>query len=212
MKEQLGIPERIGMATNELDIDFSRLTVAGWLTSTLSLATGGGCAYSAIRLVSKRNGLDLGTGLVFCFTMLGVTTVTFLVLRWFFARMGFSITKPQWSGPQDEIASRDALRRMADSGMDMSRTHKLDFWHLFPTQECAEQMARDARQLGYDVASLEPNEESAGVDVQICVELLPSLSAIQKTERTLEDIARRCGGQADGWGVFDARAPDDRRG
>ena len=89
------IAERIGTAINELDIDFSRLTAAGWLVSALSLGAGGGIAYSLCSLMINRNGLDLAAGMVFCFTMIAVTTVSFLMLRWMLHRIGLSITKSE---------------------------------------------------------------------------------------------------------------------
>ncbi len=93
MNKRPDLAERIGTAINELDIDFSRLTAAGWLVSVLSLGAGGGIAYFLCSLMIKRNGLDLAAGMVFCFTMIAVTTVSFLILRWMAHRIGLSVTK-----------------------------------------------------------------------------------------------------------------------
>ena len=93
MNEKPEIAERIATAINELDIDFSRFTVAGWVVSALSLCAGGGIAYLACNFMIKRNGLNLAAGMVFCFTMIAVTTSSFLVLRWIFDHIGVPITK-----------------------------------------------------------------------------------------------------------------------
>ena len=65
----------------------------------------------------------------------------------------------------------------------MTSLHAIDFWHLFETKENAENMGRQARQRTFNVVSIEPNDESGGYDVQIQVALIPTLSAINKTER-----------------------------
>ncbi|MCD0460141.1 hypothetical protein [Roseiconus lacunae] len=93
MNDKPDIAERIGAAINELDIDFSRFTLAGWFISLLSLLGGGSAAYAISSFMIRRNGLDVAAGLVFCLTMIAVTTVGFLVLRWAFAIFGVSITK-----------------------------------------------------------------------------------------------------------------------
>lgn len=62
-------------------------------------------------------------------------------------------------------------------------------------------MGRKASQKSYNVISIEPNAESGGYDVQIQVELVPTLNAITNTEQTLAVIAAQCNGHADGWGV-----------
>ncbi len=93
MDEKPGLAERIAKAINELDIDFSAFTAIGWFVSVLSLAAGGGIAYSICRLMIQRNGVDLAAGMVFCFTMIAVTTGSFLMLRWILQRLGLSVTK-----------------------------------------------------------------------------------------------------------------------
>ena len=55
--------------------------------------------------------------------------------------------------------------------------------------------------MGVHVASIEPNDESGGYDVQVRVEMVPTLSAINQTEQMLAAVAEKCGGRADGWGV-----------
>ncbi|WP_372718974.1 hypothetical protein [Novipirellula sp.] len=87
------IAERIGRTINELDIDFSNFTLLGWMVSLMSLGIGGGAAYAACYPLVQRNGWDKAAGLVFCFTMIAVTTGSFLMLRWMFQHVGMSITK-----------------------------------------------------------------------------------------------------------------------
>lgn len=205
MKDKPDIAERIGTAINELDIDFSRLSIAGWIVSLLSLFAGGGIAYFAANAMIRRNGLDLAAGMVFCLTMIAVTTISFLALRWVGGRVGLLVTKPQPLNPMSDNANRDTLKRMADAGMDLTSSHSIDFWHLFPTNDAAQAMARQARDLGFNVASVEENHESGGHHVLVRVDLVPTLMAINKTEQSLAAAAAQHGGHADGWGVKQER-------
>jgi regulator of RNase E activity RraB len=201
MSNKPDIAERIGTAINELDIDFSRFTFVGWFTSLSSLGVGGGVAYLACNAMIRRSGLNLPAGMTFCLTMIAVTTIMFLALRWSFGLAGLAVTKSIPVSKDSNNANRDTLKRMANAGMDMKAVHAIDFWHLFKTRDDAEIMGRKARQESFNVVSIEPNDESGGFDVQIQVELVPTLNAINTTEQTLAVIADQCNGHADGWGV-----------
>jgi regulator of RNase E activity RraB len=201
MSNKPDIAERIGTAINELDIDFSRFTFVGWFTSLSSLGVGGGVAYFACNAMIRRSGLNLPAGMTFCLTMIAVTTIMFLALRWSFGLAGLAVTKSIPVSKDSNNANRDTLKRMANAGMDMKAVHAIDFWHLFKTRDDAEIMGRKARQESFNVVSIEPNDESGGFDVQIQVELVPTLNAINTTEQTLAVIADQCNGHADGWGV-----------
>lgn len=201
MSDKPDIVERIGNAINELDIDFGRFTIVGWFVSLSSLAVGGGVAYLACSAMIRRNGLNLAAGMFSCLTIIAVTTVVFLALRWSFGLAGFGITKSASVTNNSNNANRDTLKRMANAGMEMNEVHAIDFWHLFKTKDDAEIMRRKARQKSFNVVSIEPNDESGGYDVQVQVELVPTLNAINTTEQTLAIIAEQCNGHADGWGV-----------
>lgn len=201
MKETPDLAERIGTTINELDIDFSRFTVVGWMVSVLSLGTGGGIASFLCRLMIKRNGLDLAAGMTFCFTMIGVTVLSFIGLRWFARQMGFSVIKSDSLAVASENSNRDTLEQMANAGMDMSVSRVIDFWFLFSERNAAERMAREAEQMGNHVASMEPRDGSNSYEVRICIRMLPTLSAISQAEQRLAAVAERFGGRADGWGV-----------
>lgn len=201
MTHKPGAEERIGNAINELDIDFSRFTIVGWFVSLLSFGVAGGIAYFVCSAMVRRNGLNLAAGMTFALILIGGTTVLFLALRWCFGLAGLSVTTPPSSPSESNNADSDTLRRMADAGMDMSKVHTIDFWHVFPSKSDAEAMAHRARQMSFHVASLEPNEESGGYDVQIQAELVPNRNGIRRTEQALAAIAAQCNGHADGWGV-----------
>lgn len=87
------LAERIGRTINELDIDFSRFTFAGWIVSAASLASGGIAAWVVYEAMPKRVGPDNGPALALGLTMIGATVVSFLALRWLSQRIGFPITR-----------------------------------------------------------------------------------------------------------------------
>ncbi|WP_425613620.1 hypothetical protein NA78x_003455 [Anatilimnocola sp. NA78] len=87
------LPERLGRFVNELDIDFSRFTVAGWLTSVASLVLGLIIALAAYRSVVGKIQQDAGPALVFGLVMIGVTVLSFLVMRAMLAKLLIPIVR-----------------------------------------------------------------------------------------------------------------------
>jgi regulator of RNase E activity RraB len=201
MSHRPDLAERIGTTINELDIDFSRLTLVGWFVSLVSLAVGGVAAYFASNFMMGRDGWNLAVGMTFCLVMIAVTTFIFLALRWAFRLAGLSVIQSKSNTDIDDNANRSTLNRMATAGMDMTAAHAIDFWHLFKTKSDADRMRQRANQASFEVVSIEANEESGGYDVHVQVQLVPTLDAINKVEQTLANIAKECNGRADGWGV-----------
>lgn len=99
------LAERLGRAVNELDIDFSRFTLSGWLVSVTSLTLGAGAAWRAYQAMPKRQGPDNGPALVLGQTMIGVTVVSFLTLRWCSTRVGFPVTRDNTHGRDENSSS-----------------------------------------------------------------------------------------------------------
>ena len=100
------VPERIGKSINELDIDFSRFTLAGWCASLSSLSLGFFVALAAYWSVVGRIADDRGPALAFGLTMIGVTVVSFLILRAVLRMFGISIVKER----EAQSASHDATK------------------------------------------------------------------------------------------------------
>ena len=94
MSDKPDIAEKVGTAINELDIDFSRFTLLGWLISLISLGIGGGAAFLVCRPMVQRNGLDKGVGLAFFVVIVTVTVILFMVLFRIAAKLEFPIVRP----------------------------------------------------------------------------------------------------------------------
>ncbi len=89
--EDQSAPARFGRWINQLDIDFSRFTLVGWLVAMGSLVLGGLAGYGAYLLVvdwDNQQGANAGkgAGLSFFIAMVVVTVFSFqglsAVVRW----------------------------------------------------------------------------------------------------------------------------------
>jgi hypothetical protein len=104
--------------------------------------------------------------------------------------------------PDDE--NGDALRHMAEQGVDLTALHKLDFEHVFPDEKSARQFAQavGSSVLETVVHSPEDPSDDDEWEVQCRVRMVPSHAEISATEQRLEAMASEFGGYADGWGLM----------
>lgn len=122
--------------------------------------------------------------------------------------------------PDDENGS--VLQSMRDAGMDMTREYPVEFWHVFSDQDSAQAMLDEVVTLGIQAElfdnseELEDDDEDAeeidageGFDVLCIVPLVPTHEGITATESKLAALAKRLGGAADGWGVYNEDSIED---
>lgn len=122
--------------------------------------------------------------------------------------------------PDDENGS--VLQSMRDAGMDMTREYPVEFWHVFSDQNSAQAMLKDVETLGIQAELFDNSEElegdeeddeemgiGDGFDVLCIVPLVPTHAGITATESRLAELAKRHGGSADGWGVYNEDAVED---
>ena len=102
--------------------------------------------------------------------------------------------------PNDE--NGQVLRRMVEHGDDLTVPRPIDFEHVLPSLGTAQEMARAARELGYETRINRRGLLSRGRDVTCTREMLPTHAAITEAERCLAAIARKLGGHEDGWGCM----------
>ena len=103
--------------------------------------------------------------------------------------------------PDDE--NGDVLKRMYESGMDLSKSYDIDFYHIFENRKDAESMLEVINNInhGFDVyVALEPNNEKW--DICCTVNLIPTHNNITEKEEYFESFAEKHQGQCDGWGIL----------
>ena len=104
--------------------------------------------------------------------------------------------------PDDE--NGDVLRRMQESGDDLSKARNIDFTVVLPTREASERFAAPFMAAGYQVKI----DESGTVpelpwDVIVVKHMVPTHAAITEFEEELERYAAPLTGRNDGWGCFE---------
>jgi hypothetical protein len=93
MHEEDGLPEKLGRKVNELDIDFSRFTFAGWLVVLFTIGSGVAAGWIAYSNMPQVDGMSRGRALVLGLTGLVTAVVTFLLTRALFRLLGLHIIK-----------------------------------------------------------------------------------------------------------------------
>lgn len=117
-------------------------------------------------------------------------------------------------------ADGDALKRIGDSGSDLSRPMDIDIQIAAPCEEAAVEIANTAGTLGFRTEvyfddDLEDVEEASEPWTCQCSRvMLLSYQSLQETQQQLNAIAEEHGGYVDGWSTFGnapVRPADDRK-
>lgn len=93
--DQDGLPERIGKTINELDIDFSRFTLVGWLLVLITTGLGVAVGWIIYEAMPQRGAMDRAPALVPPLAGFFVCVGTFLLFRFLLNRLGLPIIKAQ---------------------------------------------------------------------------------------------------------------------
>jgi hypothetical protein len=111
--------------------------------------------------------------------------------------------KLQMKNPMNDFpndADGDALRKIRDSGSDMSKPHVLDFYLCFADENMARFVATI---LPSPVTIDEISKEDDGRWTCFCkATLIPTYDAIVSVDRILEELCQEHGGDYEGWGTF----------
>lgn len=103
--------------------------------------------------------------------------------------------------PDDENGR--LLLEMHNEGIDLSQSHKVDFFHLFEKKPQAEKMAQLIQQSHPETEVKVFEDETPGVwDVCCTIKMVPDYDNICEMEKTFESVADKCDGYADGWGIM----------
>lgn len=107
--------------------------------------------------------------------------------------------KPEPTFPDDE--NGDVLRRMHQSGDDLTKPRDIDFSFVFSDKSKAAAFTVQVKDLDFR-ARLDWSEEQELWDVTATKEMVPTHGDITEVEAKLSSIAEKYGGQAGGWGCF----------
>jgi hypothetical protein len=103
--------------------------------------------------------------------------------------------------PDDE--NGDALRHMAEHGVDLSAEHKVEFEHVFSDEASARSFAEAVSALVLETAVRGPEDEDDDEWEVLCrLRLVPSYTAICEIEQRLDEKAGEFDGYSDGWGLL----------
>jgi hypothetical protein len=101
-------------------------------------------------------------------------------------------------------ASGDALRRLCDSGDDLSQSRPIDFCFIFPHRRQAISFAEVLDETDKQVC-ISYYEGRAMWEVIVKVQMIPTHGSITALESALADKATLVGGEPDGWGCMSMR-------
>lgn len=115
------------------------------------------------------------------------------------------VIDPEW-GPDltntfSSDADRDALRRVADAGADLSRPMSIEFHVRAPDRRSAELAATKVAALGY-VPDIESDEGSDNITLYCARQMLATLENVVNAQAELNDAVSPFGAECDGWGTF----------
>ncbi|MBV7258220.1 ribonuclease E inhibitor RraB [Erythrobacter crassostreae] len=92
------------------------------------------------------------------------------------------------------------LTQIAGEGSDLSKSRVVDFEHVFPNEEAASRFAPLATAAGWLSEVWQTDDGEWNVTARAT--LVPTAKGITEIEAHLDELARKVGGKADGWGFF----------
>jgi hypothetical protein len=101
--------------------------------------------------------------------------------------------------PRD--ADGDALRRVVDSGADMSRPMTIDFSVKVADEKTARHLAELVEARGFD-PSISENDGSVSWSVHCSKSMLATYDGVVAVQAELKALVAPHGGVCDGWGTF----------
>lgn len=113
-------------------------------------------------------------------------------------------------------ADGQALARLAQSGVDMTKPISFDFMVAAPDEATAEAIGKSLQAAGYDVEleydEGEPIEDRGDSDddgefgpswtIYVTISMVPKHSEILRVQQELDALAAQFGGHSDGWGAW----------
>lgn len=94
-----------------------------------------------------------------------------------------------------------AIETLRAAGADLSKPHDVDFFLLFKAQSQAEAAAAEIEKLGYRVAAIDSSPDGKEWQLHATRQMVPAVDAMISTTRALDALAKKHGGDYDGWGA-----------
>lgn len=104
-------------------------------------------------------------------------------------------------GDYPDDADGDALRRVAATGVDMSRPMEIEFIVAVPGRVTGEAIARLVARAGFRPELIHDEEDDAW-DCYCRTTMLPTYGQITAAQRRLDGLIRPFGCYCDGWGTL----------
>ena len=95
----------------------------------------------------------------------------------------------------------DALRRLKETGSDLSKPMEIDFSVAVPNQASGVAVAKIAEPLGFRTKVRQDPKSKNWTCYCTCV-MVPLYKTIVSIQANLDDIGREYGAKSDGWGSF----------
>ncbi|QDU73074.1 hypothetical protein Pan97_00410 [Bremerella volcania] len=109
--------------------------------------------------------------------------------------------------PEAKAVTAQALKQIEADGSDLSKPIEMDFFVAVPSQEAGDQVADEARKIGFET-SVEQDEESGEWTCYCTKTILATVDAVFDIEESLDDLADPFGGYSDGFGTFGNKDED----
>ena len=98
-------------------------------------------------------------------------------------------------------ADGDSLRRVVESGSDLSRPMSIDFTIKAPDEHAARHIAELVSAKGFD-PSISDNDGRSSWSVYCSKFMLATYDGVVAVQAQLDELSRPHGGRCDGWGTF----------
>ena len=103
--------------------------------------------------------------------------------------------------PYPDDADGDALRKVAESGADMSRPMVIEFSVDVPDERAARRVAEVVAPAGFD-PSIFHHDETDSWSIYCAKEMLATYDAVIDVQSELNRLLRPHDGRCDGWGTY----------
>jgi hypothetical protein len=103
--------------------------------------------------------------------------------------------------PDDDEATRAALRRYEEAGSDRSRPMSIDFFVAVPNEAVGHVVEVRTAPMGF-TSTVEQDDETGEWTCYCSITIVPTFERVVALERLLDRLARELGGHGDGFGSF----------